>query len=164
MPSINSDLVVAMDSDEENSSVTLSLSKAVGEATQQLWDRSNSKSPTDGRNKQELDSLFFSRGNSIAMGRDGSSMNDGRTVGDGSRKNRSDNAHTTKASREATRAGEPSGRWKSKVGTREGDGGAARGESKAQGTRGTTALGIRAGASRKGSIRNKVKRKIREEK
>ena len=61
--------------------------------------------------------------NSIAMGRDGNLMNDGRTVGDRSKKNRSDSAHTTKTSDRATNIEESGGRWKSKDGAGEGDGG-----------------------------------------
>ena len=48
-PANNSYSIVARNSDEETSSVTLSLSKAVREATWQLQDKSNSKSSEDGR-------------------------------------------------------------------------------------------------------------------
>ena len=54
----NSDSIVAMDSDEETSSVMPSLSKAVREATRQLQDKSNSIYFKDGRKTQELDSLL----------------------------------------------------------------------------------------------------------
>ena len=80
----------------------------------------NSKTSEDERNKQAFfDSLFVLRENSTAMERDGNSMNDGRTVGDRSKKNRCDNAHTKKTSGGATNVGESSGRRKSKVGARE---------------------------------------------
>lgn len=107
-----------MESDKENSSVTLSLSKAIGEGTQQLRDRSNSKSSEDGRNKQELDSLFVLQEHLIAMMKVGNLMNDGRTVGDGPKKNSSDYVHTTKASGRATKVGESNWTWESKVRTR----------------------------------------------
>ena len=41
-PANSSDWIVAMDSDEETNSVTQSLSKAIGNATRQLQDKSNS--------------------------------------------------------------------------------------------------------------------------
>ena len=49
-------------------------------------------------------------------------MDDGRTVGDRSKKNSRASVHTTNTSGRAMKVDESSGRWKSKVGTREGDG------------------------------------------
>ena len=69
-PANKSNSIVAMDSDEETSSVTLSLSKVAREAIWQLQDKSNSKSSEDGRNKQTLDSSFVLWEISIAMRRD----------------------------------------------------------------------------------------------
>ena len=58
-PANNSDSTVTMDSDEETSSVTPSLSKAVSDSTRQLQDKSNSIYIKDGRKMQELDSSLL---------------------------------------------------------------------------------------------------------
>ena len=120
-PANSSNLAIAMDNDEETNLVMLSLSKAIGDATRQLQDKSNSTYCKDRRKKQKSDSSFALRDISTALRRDRNSMDDGRTVGDQSKENSRANEYTTNTNRRAMKVDESSGRQKGKVGTQGND-------------------------------------------
>ncbi len=120
-PANSSNWAIEMDSDEETNSVTQSLSKAIGDATRQLRDKSNSTHCKDGSKKQKSDSSFALREMSSAQRKDRNSMDDGRTVGDQSKENSRANVYTTNTNRRAMKVDESSGRQKGKVGTQEKD-------------------------------------------
>ena len=92
-------------------------------------------------------------------GKKGNRKNDGPTAGKRSKISGSDVASSRKTSGKAMNMKELDRKKMRNVGYRKGDGDEVGGNSKVIGSRGETSLGMRVGASSKGSIQEKDKRK-----